>query len=56
MACGSYLVVIFVHAGVVPLQDELLLEVHVPLILDVLGEPLLRAAGEEHGCQGLEEA
>lgn len=39
-----YLIIIFVHAGIISLEDELLLEVHVALILDVFREPLFWAA------------
>ena len=40
---AAYLIIILVHAGIIPLQDEFLLKVHITLILDVFREPLLRA-------------
>lgn len=43
----THLVVIFVHARVIPLQDKLLLEIHGPVILNVLGKSLLRAEKKE---------
>jgi len=50
---GAYmhLIIVLVHTGVVSLQDELLLEVHVALILNVLREPLLRAVGAKQPRQ-----
>lgn len=38
-----YLIIIFVHASIISLKDELLLEVHVAFILDVFREPLFWA-------------
>lgn len=42
----AHLVVILVHACVIPLQDKLLLEIHGPVIFNVLGKSLLRAENE----------
>lgn len=40
---ASYLIIILVHAGIISLQDEFLLEVHVTFIFDVFRESLFRA-------------
>lgn len=44
MVCSAaHLIIILVHAGIISLEDEFLLEVHVAFILDVFREPLLWA-------------
>ena len=43
---AAYLIIILVHAGIISLQDEFLLEVHVTFILDVFREPLFWAVEE----------
>lgn len=40
---AAYLIIIFVHAGIISLKDEFFLEVHVTFILDVFREPLFWA-------------
>lgn len=40
---AANLIIILVHAGIISLKDEFLLEVHVTFILDVFREPLLWA-------------
>lgn len=40
---AAYLIIILVHAGIISLKDELLLEVHVTFIFDVFREPLFWA-------------
>lgn len=39
----AYLIIILVHAGVISLEDEFLLEVHVAFIFDVFRKPLFWA-------------
>lgn len=48
----AYLIIILVHAGIISLKDEFLLEVHVTFILDVFREPLFWAVekGGQMAC------